>query len=484
MSKAVALLVVLLWAAPAWSLTEYYVDPTATQVTRNGAASTPWRFVTDSGAWTAINSALASDDVTVYFSARIAASDTAEVYTTAGMVSKRTDSSTHVLTFNGRSKYNTDEATPSWSNYTGSNKFTIQHSGSNIALNFDEADGLQSYITVDGMSLQSTARSLYYFGGDHFTVQNCTVNRAIYIEYKRHGDTRIESLHSADTILIDGNDVANTGGECIYVGSIFEEVEYDDGHTNVTISNNTIHDCGSTSGQGDGIDIKHGTSNVIISGNTIYSTKPSSARCIITTSPATITENICYNALGACFAYDSYGPLTGSFPWTANSFMANNVCYNAGNEGITINETNQQFNCTFEVYNNSVHDIGNGGSYKTGLMLDGMTTAIVKNNVVSDTTSGTACSASGVGTLTESNNDFYGTVNGCNAGLNVDPLFTSPTNLVPSASSPLIDAGYNLSVSFTIDVTGATRTGTWDIGAYNVSPNQPTIGTGGYIKDN
>jgi hypothetical protein len=53
-----------------------------------------------------------------------------------------------------------------------------------------------------------------------------------------------------------------------------------------------------------------------------------------------------------------------------------------------------------------------------------------------------------------------------------DPLFTSVSgnpsqwDLRPAAGSPLIDAGTDLSMHFTTDITGATRTGTWDIGAY------------------
>jgi len=100
----------LVWSiaitAPAQATTLYYVDPdwggSAT-----GAASTPWTYIT-SAAWTTINTTLASDDVTVYFSARAASSDTNQPATTSISIN-RTDLSSHRVTFDGMSFYNNND---------------------------------------------------------------------------------------------------------------------------------------------------------------------------------------------------------------------------------------------------------------------------------------------------------------------------------------------------------------------------------------
>jgi hypothetical protein len=57
-------------------------------------------------------------------------------------------------------------------------------------------------------------------------------------------------------------------------------------------------------------------------------------------------------------------------------------------------------------------------------------------------------------------------------------LAASP--LILQSGSPCIGAGANLSVTFTTDIVGATRTVPWDMGAYKyggVSPTQPAAPT-------
>src|SRR2546425_9210281 len=58
---------------PAVALTTYYVAPNSTTA-HTGAAATPWTDIAQG--WSTINTTLATDDVTVYFTARKAASDT------------------------------------------------------------------------------------------------------------------------------------------------------------------------------------------------------------------------------------------------------------------------------------------------------------------------------------------------------------------------------------------------------------------------
>src|ERR1041385_3280811 len=60
----------------------FYVDSDWTGA-QSGSAAQPWKYLSSS-AWSAINSALASADVTVCFSAREAGSDTDDIYDSNG----------------------------------------------------------------------------------------------------------------------------------------------------------------------------------------------------------------------------------------------------------------------------------------------------------------------------------------------------------------------------------------------------------------
>ena len=70
---------------PASSQTAFYVDPTYTGRSSDGSAAHPWTSLLDSDSdraakWNIINSALATKDVIIYFSARTAGSDTSEQF--------------------------------------------------------------------------------------------------------------------------------------------------------------------------------------------------------------------------------------------------------------------------------------------------------------------------------------------------------------------------------------------------------------------
>src|SRR5262249_10347884 len=95
------------------SQTAFYVDPSYTGGGSDGSASDPWTTLSllrpSSAEWVAINTALASNHVIVYFSARQASSDTPEVEHQETDL-WRSDTSTHHLTFDGMSKYNTNDS--------------------------------------------------------------------------------------------------------------------------------------------------------------------------------------------------------------------------------------------------------------------------------------------------------------------------------------------------------------------------------------
>ncbi len=123
MKRLLALAFILLHAVSAYA-TDFYVDPSYTGGANDGSAAHPWTALSATGACAAMNAALASADVNIYYSARIVASDTPETTSTQFALC-RTDTSTHVVNFSGNQKYNTNDTSGSWTTYSGSNRFTI-----------------------------------------------------------------------------------------------------------------------------------------------------------------------------------------------------------------------------------------------------------------------------------------------------------------------------------------------------------------------
>ena len=95
------------------SLTEFYVDADFAGSIRDGRAATPGSSLggSSSPSWASINSALEAGDVTIYFSARQAGSDTNETATWE-LYLCRTSPSSHRLTLDGISRYHANDLHP------------------------------------------------------------------------------------------------------------------------------------------------------------------------------------------------------------------------------------------------------------------------------------------------------------------------------------------------------------------------------------
>src|SRR5215469_13432299 len=110
LARTAVLIIFAMFCGTAVSQTTFYIDPSFSGAGRNGSAAAPWQSMNDSGASSAINSALASNNVTVYFSASQTQSSTLSL--------SRTDGSTHVLTLNGTEMVNANDgvnnAVTSW----------------------------------------------------------------------------------------------------------------------------------------------------------------------------------------------------------------------------------------------------------------------------------------------------------------------------------------------------------------------------------
>src|SRR5256712_10334064 len=128
--QLVGFLIVVVLITPLCALgTVFYLDPDVSAGTHVGTQANPFSTL-NASAWTAINNALASDNVTLHCSARNASADTNQVWNVQIDITQKTANPAFTLTFDGRSQYNTNDTTPSWSAYGGKRQYLVQGFGS------------------------------------------------------------------------------------------------------------------------------------------------------------------------------------------------------------------------------------------------------------------------------------------------------------------------------------------------------------------
>lgn len=116
MSQAKRIVTLIIFASVAFvgaveASTNFYVDPDWTGV-KSGTQSRPFAIL-DESAWQRINTALASGDVNVYFSA-LKADGVTQQSKPWFLQCRRTDYGTHRLTLDGYSFYNSNKRAPKW----------------------------------------------------------------------------------------------------------------------------------------------------------------------------------------------------------------------------------------------------------------------------------------------------------------------------------------------------------------------------------
>jgi hypothetical protein len=374
-------------------VTEFYVDPDYTGADRNGQAATPW---TDLGAntsatWAAINSALESGDVAVYFSARRANTDTNQTWT-GELDLRRTDPSNHRLILDGMSKYNTDDASPLWTNYSGSAKFEI--TGTYPISSYAIA-GPQNNVTIRGFRVLSTGGQLIpYRGGSHVLIEN---NELSALPSANIGaGLMFGDLPGTTDLTIRNNIIHDTFGEAIYVGGNSYTYGAPTNLDGVLIEGNTIYNAGRYGGQGDCIDLKAALANVVVRNNVCHDSAASgNVNGITALSPLTAEGNVIYNMpdrgiiVGAGVIRDNIifntpvGIYTSDLPTIpVNTTITNNTVYgcsgaSAGQVGIILGASNAL--SAFRVQNNIIMQCGTGmGGWtpSTG----GMATYVITHN--------------------------------------------------------------------------------------------------------
>ncbi len=499
---------------PPADATVFYVDPDWAG-SHTGAAVTPWSALSNTGAWTAIDAALATGTVTVYFSARAAGSDTNQATVTALNV-LRTDTSTHRLTLNGMSFYNSNDSTPSWSAYAGLSRLTIT---SNYPISTGDAG--RSNVTIKGFSLIAPqGQIIYWWGGDNVIIEDneCqstvtnTVGPGIYFGYTEHETitncptpniSLTESCTVYTNLIIRRNNVHDTEGEGIYVGGCGDQTDCLS-HDGVLIEGNTVGpNIGIYGGEQDAIDLKDGLRNVIVRGNTIV-LQTESRDGITTESAALIERNYIENAGHFGINFSAYWNNAGPGSRTA-PVARNNIVVHTGNNtvsgftyrigiGVEFNGDGGYEYTTPSILNNVVATVQPPGGNLGWAITTGVAGSIVRNNIGYDTSGAVLLTSAGALSSKDHNLWFKSgttpivvddggttyttaTIASFDAtSLAVDPVFVSatapyvPTNFSLQGSSPAIGSGVSLSSSFTNDYANATRGTVWDMGAFKVTP--------------
>jgi len=281
------LFILLAWLTPLRvDSASFYVDSDWTGI-RSGTASQPFA-VLDSSAWSNINGALANDDVTIYFSARKASSNTPSYYHAAGIdgvqleidLTNKITTGSHLLTLDGKSFYNTSESSPSWASYSGSNMCIVRD------FNTENISHIKySNITLHGFKIMcNTGTKAVAICGDNWTVENCDISHTsaatdgpcVLLVPTADGAHEGSSYYAppCSNITIRNNVIHDTFGEAIYLGgggsSPGTAGSGYPSHTNVSVLNNEIYNAGRWGGQGDGIDVKGGIQQLTICSNNIH----------------------------------------------------------------------------------------------------------------------------------------------------------------------------------------------------------------------
>ena len=435
----------------------FYVDPDYSGSDKDGAPVHPWTSMTNQGAWQAVNAALATGDVTVYFSARKADRDTDEAYGDF-LHPMRTDGSTHRLTLDGMSKYSTNSADPVWADNRGMSKCALQAPNSNNCIHWTT---LQNYLTIKGFRGKGMA---HLYGGDHFIFRDNVIEGFTTYQYAHYRHEHLTNGGCKDLAFI-GNDLHNPTGEGLYIGGAGNTNK--SGHDAILVEGNTLHDCGDAGGEGDGLDIKDNNTRVVVRYNVIRDNRHSGCT---SHSGGQWYANVVYNNPIGMFFTTYWGRIDGLL-------IYNNLVYANTAKGIKVNcDSGDLLNA--RICNNTA--AANATSALEFSANPACAASVTLQNNIA-TGSAQAVVKGGVWTrFVSDHNDWHGTVSGIKrdaTDINADPLFvgTAPYSAASfrlQHGSPCIDAGAAIA-EFQDDHARRRRPQgeRWDMGAYEYSPN-------------
>ncbi len=326
-----------------------------------------------------------------------------------------------------------------------------------------------------------TLRGLEIVGGSH-GVRIGTSDHAVFEDLDIHGTAdvgiscnRPDNMYEA--ITIRHNHIHDTGmgggpGEGMYLGC-------NDGACvmwDSLVEFNWVHDT-ANGDQGDGIEYKTGSYNTIIRHNVVYNTKYPGITLYGTQGKAQnlVEGNVVWNAMDN--GIQTVGDVT----------VRNNIVLNSGASGIAAKASQGEQVVNLVMVHNTV--IGAGDVCLRGNNFDVGGAITIANNAFY-CEGGTAIKLpNGSGMAVFAANAVVGGVEGAPGGtfdgVSVAAAFTDAANMViyPAAASPLIDAA-DPQYAPADDFNCLARTGTPDVGAYDVStPDNPGWTIQGAFKD-
>ena len=371
----------------------FYVDPDFSG-NPYGTAEAPFRWL-DLSAWDAINAALAGDSVRIYYSARQAGQDVNQASDRALNI-LRTDLGQNQITFDGKSKYNSNDSAPSWSNYSGSRRFEIRAQYPVSTVNNAAPYTARNRWTLQGFSvIASEGQPLYLGNASNVLVQD---NEFTALASVSHGPAVVVASPGGNFgshIILRNNHVHHTYGEGIYVGGFYGEAPGFPGGDDLLIENNKVHDVGFHGGEPDCIDIKDGWTNVTVKGNLLFMSGSGAGRDgVVTNSAALIEDNFIYNMGRDGITLDEHYSNYDGF-WTGAVIRGNvvvrcgtNPGYSWGN-GINLPGGGHSFGFIRpQILNNTVVNTANsspGNGRGINISSNFNSTADVRNNIVVDT---------------------------------------------------------------------------------------------------
>jgi hypothetical protein len=181
-----------------------------------------------------------------------------------------------------------------------------------------------------------------------------------------------------------------------------------------------------------------------------------------------------------CILYgtdDLIGPIAGNCTGTVNIY--NNILFrNSDHHGSADNKAIElSSNITANVYNNTIDTGAANGVYGVGIS-GGSTNQLLKNNIVGPNTSYRTCYSGTFSSSSDYNTSSDTTsTDGAHDQEQVNVTYANSSSQdfhLASSDTIAKNAGVDLSGTFTTDIDGETRSGTWDIGADEYSSSGTT----------
>jgi uncharacterized protein (DUF779 family) len=408
------------WVAPDWA------------GTKSGTQSQPWSALN----WTSINLALASGDVTVYFSARKAISDTDAIYNGGIGISSKTPNPVGTLILDGNSYYNSSISSPNWVAYSGKSKCQVR--------NFDAQDSSHTKynkVTIRGFRVRQTSSGkCISICGDNWLIEGNDIAHGpggssgpcLMLTPTSDGAHEGSSAYClpSNNIVIKNNEIHDSYGELMYIGG-GGVVDTSAGagypsHTNVQILNNIIYNCGTYGAQGDCIDLKGGLVNVTIKGNNVTG-NAANARMFVSQGQINGGPDQNYIIEDNYFHDSSNSPEDAYLHWSTTwgsskgTFIIRNNVFDTLNSSYRVIEFDGlQAGGMVQIYNNTFYNTG------ASINNSGVNGFVVKKNAFLSVSGNLSLS----GSYISGNNAYNGICNACGpdsiSGLSTADFINAP----------------------------------------------------------